>query len=241
MPGTTSSPIAGNDSKARGSSGLFAPRHLIHTLVNLGIDLIFPPRCVGCGRVDTLWCNQCQDELNQTLYPFQVKPLEPFEGIAATGVHEGMIREAVQGLKYGNARILAEALGERLVKQVRSLNWTIDIIVPVPLHTSRLAERGYNQAQLLAEHVAQELTLPCLPAAVTRQRNTHSQVTLSAVERQTNVKDAFNADPEQLENLRVLLIDDVYTTGATLSACAKAVLSAGAQTVYGLTVTVARL
>jgi ComF family protein len=121
------------------------------------------------------------------------------------------------------------------------MNWTIDMIVPVPLHTTRLAERGYNQAQLLGEHVAIETSIPCLPDAVHRQRQTQSQVTLNAAERQMNMVDAFQAHPSIVSSQRILIIDDVYTTGATLSACGQALLQAGAQAVYGLTVTVARL
>jgi ComF family protein len=188
-----------------------------------------------------MWCERCQHELEQITYPQQVRALAPFTGIVSTALHEGVIREAVQGLKYGNARIMAAALGQRLVRQLSNQEWSIDTIVPVPLHTTRLAERGYNQAQLLAEYVAQEMQIPCLPTAISRQRNTQSQVTLNAAERQTNLKDAFHAAPHTLTGQNVLIIDDVYTTGATLSACAEAALQAGAQAVYGLTVTTARL
>jgi len=227
--------------EARVSPGLFAPKRLVQQLLQFATDLIFPPRCAGCGRVDAEWCDTCQRRLEATSFPFSVRELEPLTGIAATGVHEGVIREAVQGLKYGNARSLAQPLGERLVATFTRQQWTIDLIVPVPLHTTRLAERGYNQAQLLSEHVAQETSIPCLPGAVIRRRNTQSQVTLGGAERQTNLEDAFQATPQLVSGKHILLIDDVYTTGATLSACAQAVLQAGAQRVYGLTVTVARL
>ena len=223
------------------SPGLLAPKPLLKQLFNISIDLLFPPRCAGCGRVDSVWCENCQEELEDTLFPDRVAPLAPFTGIASTAVHQGIIREAVQGLKYGDARLLAVPLGERLVTQLHRMNWTIDMIVPVPLHTTRLAERGYNQAQLLSEQVGQATHIPCSPEAVHRQRNTQSQVTLNAAERQTNMADAFQAISPIVINQRILLIDDVYTTGATLSACGQAILQAGAQAVYGLTVTVARL
>jgi ComF family protein len=227
--------------EARVLPGLFSPRRFAKTIYELGIDLLFPPRCVGCGRVDWVWCDNCQLKLDNTAFPSRVQPLEPLAGIAATGVHEGVIREAVQGLKYSQARIVAQPLGERLMTQYLRQNWTIDMIVPVPLHMSRLAERGYNQAQLLSEVFAMEAAIPCVPKAVSRQRNTQSQVTLNAMERKTNLLDAFQANPQLVSTKHVLLIDDVYTTGATLSACAQAILEAGAQAVYGLTVTVARL
>jgi ComF family protein len=117
------------------------------------------------------------------------------------------------------------------------LNWTIDMIVPVPMHTTRLRERGYNQAQLLGEHAAQQLAIPCVPEAVQRLRHTQSQVNLNAQERQANMQDAFEANPQLVSGQTILLIDDVYTTGATLAACAQTALDAGATAVYGLTVT----
>jgi competence protein ComFC len=240
MPGTTTNQSP-THSEARVSPGLLAPKRLLQQFLNFSLDLLFPPRCVGCGRVDAVWCDTCQDKLDQTAFPSQVRPLAPLVGITSTAEHTGIIREAVQGLKYGSAKIVAEPLGERLVRQLQAQAWTVDVIVPVPLHATRLAERGYNQAQLLAEQIADALSLPCFPNAVERQRNTQSQVTLSAAERKTNLEDAFLANSQVLSNQRVLLIDDVYTTGATLSACAQAVQQAGALAVYGLTVTVARL
>jgi competence protein ComFC len=240
MPGNTSYESQSLE-EAQVSPGLFSPRSLVQYIYEAGIDLLFPPRCVGCGRVDWVWCDNCQGKLDETVFPSRVKPLEPLAGIAATGVHEGVIREAVQGLKYNQAKIVAQPLGERLMTQYVRQNWTSDMIVPIPLHMSRLAERGYNQAQLLSEVLAKEAAIPCVPEAVSRQRNTQSQVTLNAMERQTNLLDAFQANPQLVSNKQILLIDDVYTTGATLSACAQAILEAGAQAVYGLTVTVARL
>ena len=237
MPGIGSPPFQ----EAQISSGLLAPKRLLRQLLDVSVDLLFPPRCAGCGRVDSMWCEHCQDALDATFFPPRVAPLLPFEGIASTAVHQGVIREAVQGLKYGNAPVLAVSLGERLVKQLSNMNWSVDVIVPVPLHSTRLAERGYNQAQLLSEQVAEATHIPCSPNAVHRQRNTQSQVTLNASERQTNMADAFQANSPFVTNQRILIIDDVYTTGATLSACGQAILQAGAQTVYGLTVTVARL
>jgi len=240
VPGTTPYRSTSHP-EAQVSPGFLTPKRLLQQLFDLSIALLFPPRCVGCGRVDSIWCQNCQDQLDETAFPQHVRPLPPLAGITSTGVHQGIIREAVQGLKYGNAKSVAHALGERLVKQLQGQDWPIDMIVPVPLHKTRLAERGYNQAQLLSEHVAEVLLYPCLPEAVHRQRNTQSQVTLSGAERQANLQDAFQADPQVVSRQRVLLIDDVYTTGATLSACAQAVLQAGAQAIYGLTVTVARL
>lgn len=217
--------------------GLFASRRLLHTV----LDLLYPPRCAGCGRVDTAWCESCQRESEHIPPPRHIEVLPPLAGIAASAVHSGKLREAVQALKYNNARTLARhPLGERLVQRLQALDWTIDRVIPVPLHTDRLKVRGYNQAQLLGEYVAEYMTLPLSPAALRRQRYTQSQVELGAAARLANVQGAFAADPASLTDQTILLIDDVYTTGATLSACAEAALAAGARAVYGLTVTAAR-
>lgn len=229
-----------NNDEARGHPGLFAPERLVRGALTAALDLIFPPRCAGCGRVDTHWCDRCQHDLERTPPPRHVHPLEPLSGMASTGVHDGKIQQAIWSLKYENARALAVPLGERLAACLTELDWAVDVIAPVPMHASRLAERGYNQAQLLAEQVARQTALPWAADAVRRWRSTPSQVGLGRVERLENVKDAFEADPSQVQNRAILLIDDVYTTGATLSTCAEALLQAGATAVYGLTVSVAR-
>ena len=111
----------------------------------------------------------------------------------------------------------------------------------MPLHTTRLKERGYNQSELLAQNVALNMGIPCRPEALQRIRQTQSQVTMTAAERVTNMQDAFSANCSLSTGKQVLLIDDVYTTGSTMSACATALLTCGVQAVYGLTVTAARI
>jgi len=136
-----------------------------------------------------------------------------------------------------------------LTEQVRAKGWQFDTIIPVPLHTHRLKERGYNQSELLAAIVADETMIPMVTVAVERTRLTRSQVGLSATERRRNLVDAFIAHPDLdafiahpdlVTGKSILLIDDVYTTGATLGACAQALFDAGALSVYGLTVTAAQ-
>ncbi len=240
MPDSSSKPILLNqDSKARFLPGLFAPKSLLHNLLDFGIDLLFPPRCAGCGRVDTAWCENCQQELDLLPFPQSVRVHPPLSGIASTSAHIGKIQTAIWSLKYENGYKLAQPLGQRLAQHFNSLNWTIDMVVPVPLHTKRLAERGYNQSQLLAEYLTAHIAIPCEPQALRRERQTQAQVTLNAADRQTNMQNAFSGNPSLLTNRTILLIDDVYTTGATLAACAEAALSAGAQAVYALTLTAA--
>ncbi len=228
-----------DDNKAQIVSGLFASGGLLHKLLDAGLSLIFPPRCAGCGCVDTDWCERCQRKIEQTPVTAISKALSGLDAVAATGLHRGKLRDIVQALKYENARHLSPLLGERLYICLSETGWAIDIIIPVPLHTARLQARGYNQSELLGEYIAERLHLVCQPAAIERLRNTSSQVGLSGNERKLNMLSAFHAVPKLVENQTILLVDDVCTTGATLRACAEAARSAGANRVYGLTVTIA--
>jgi ComF family protein len=150
-------------------------------------------------------------------------------------MHQGPLRKAIHSLKYQNNIGLAEALSVHLVELLDRLEWRIDLVIPVPLAAQRRLERGYNQASLLALPVALSRELRYSTRALRRTRETRSQVGLSGEERHINVKDAFNADSNAVKEKSVLVIDDVATTGATQEACARALLTAGASTVYGLT------
>jgi len=228
-----------NIQKAQISLGLSASKSLFRQITTLLVDLIYPPRCAGCGHIDTFWCANCQKEIDKLPLAERLEPKEPLQAVAASARHMGKLREAVQALKYENARYVAKPLGEKLSNCLRQQDWTIDLIVPVPLHTKRLAERGYNQAQLLAEQVASILDMRCEVNALQRIRETQSQVTISGAERLENIKDAFVANSQFVSGQSILVIDDVYTTGSTMSACGEALHSAGATKVYGLTVTAA--
>lgn len=198
------------------------------------LDWIFPPRCVGCGRVDAWWCSSCAANLKQLPLDPAFFPLEPFTNTLSTGVHTGLLQQSVQALKYYGLTDLGPLLGARLGATFPHLNTTIDLIVPVPLFNSRYAERGYNQSQILCVALAESIGIPTAEA-LTRDRDTGSQVGLNREERLANVASAFSADAAQVAGRRLLIVDDVRTTGATLKACAQAALTAGAEAVYALT------
>ena len=226
--------------EAQGTPGSLAYKRL-YRWGQLVLDLLFPPFCVGCGRVDSLWCARCQHELDQIPLGAPARVVAPLAEVAATAVHEGSIQHLIWALKFDNGRSLAAGpLGQRLNWRLQALGWPVDLLVPVPLHPTRLAERGYNQAELLAAAVAQQTGIPLALQALWRTRATRSQVGLTAAERRDNMADVFQADPNACTHRTVVLIDDVYTTGSTLSAAAQALQAAGAGTVYGLTVTAAR-
>lgn len=150
-------------------------------------------------------------------------------------VYKSPLREAIHKLKYKHDIGLGEALSHYLIELYDKMGWKVDLIIPVPLSPSKKQERGYNQSALLAWPLAKARRIQYLPGAANRIRNTRPQVELSARERRENVKDAFMASRADVSGKRVLLIDDVTTTGATLQACCKAMRVAGANAVYAMT------
>jgi ComF family protein len=214
-------------------------RSTVAALLQDVLYLVFPARCAGCGRVDSEWCSRCQQETAHNFPIFNLHHQATLDGCAASGKHQGKLQEAVQALKYANSRSLAQPFALRLRDCLATLSWTFDMIIPVPIGTARLKERGYNQAGLIAAALAQAVDVAYLPHLIWRARETRSQVGLTAAERYENVAGAFSADPG-LAGRSILLVDDVYTTGATLAACAEAARAAGALQVYALTVTTAQ-
>ncbi len=228
--------------KARSQAGLSASRwrSAAVSIWSAGLNLLYPPRCAGCGRIDTYWCANCQHILDETSLLLPLQTLPPLSAAAATTWHEGVARGAVHALKYEACRPMAHILGRRMAAALDRLKWPVDGLVPVPLHPTRLKERGYNQAQWLAEAVAPLTGIECLPQGLARVRSTPHQVGASAAERRANMENAFEPAGSALQGRRVVLLDDVFTTGATLQACAQAAFAGGALAVFSLTATAAR-
>jgi ComF family protein len=158
------------------------------------------------------------------------------DGIRSVALFEGTLREAIHRFKYDHVRDLADSLGGFLVAFWQETTLPADVVVPVPLHARRIKERGYNQARLLAERLGEAAGIPVLCEALYRNRHTASQTGLSAQERRRNVNGAFSCSGSGVQGKRVLLVDDVCTTGATLEACSVALREGGAQSVWALTV-----
>lgn len=151
-------------------------------------------------------------------------------------VFDSPIQDALHTIKYRRNISLADSIAVQMKEFARSLRWGIDLLVPAPLGIRRLRERGYNQVALVARPLAYELGWEYAPRALTKVRETRSQVGLTASERHKNVSKAFQADPAIVKRRVVLLMDDVSTTGSTIAACAEALISAGALEVYALTI-----
>ena len=214
------------------------------------LDLVFPPRCAGCGAVGSWICDSCLSSAPRIPDPVCPKCGHPqgapslcvvcrsitfdFNKARAVYHYEGAIRAAVHKFKYRNLTALAGPLSGLLLEYLPGMAVQPDAVTAVPLHRKRQQERGYNQSELLARRVAAGLTLPYLDGAVERSMFTRPQVGLGAEERHINVSAAFEPGRNRVTGSRVLLIDDVYTTGATLSDCARALKAAGAKSVFCL-------
>jgi len=148
---------------------------------------------------------------------------------------DGPLRTAIHAFKYGGLRALSAILGEILYDCWETEPWPVDAIVPVPLHSARLRQRGYNQSALLARELARYTGLPVVDRALLRVHPTLPQVDLDAAQRAANVQGAFRCQDASLSGKRILLLDDVRTTGATLRACAQALSDGGIAGVWALT------
>jgi ComF family protein len=195
------------------------------------LDLIFPPKCEVCrqpGR-DAL-CPACFS---------QIKFLGPQLGVYSAAVYDGVVKEAIRRFKFAKRKNLTEPLGILLVQylaQAPGLKMTeVDVIVPVPLHRLRQRERGFNQAELLARVVGRYYDRP-VANALARQKNTLAQFDLPREKRFSNIRDAFSiAEPAAVRGRKVLLLDDIYTTGSTIGECVRALKGAGARRIEILT------
>jgi ComF family protein len=197
------------------------------------VSVLSPPACASCDtRVPMMhaFCKECADSC--------VRPSAHVSTYAAFA-YGGAIARAIVRYKFESRPDLSRPLGDLLVRAL-PVDLEANLVVPVPLHPTRLAERGYNQAALLATRLAQHLSVPLSALALARTRNTPKQTSLERTARLANVADAIRARPNsRLSGARVLLVDDVRTTGATLSVCSRALLAAGARDVVTAVVAVA--
>ena len=232
-------------------------------LLRAFLDTLLPPRCHLCktpvaGGEDIHLCPGCRDTLRflrsplcprcgipfatagGTDHPCGACITDPPPFVAARGAlfFEGAARDLVHRYKYEQRTHLVHPLGLLTAKALTAFaaGSGAGLIVPVPLHARRLRQRGFNQALLLGEFLARSWRLPLNRHNLRRTRWTEPQINLSAAERSANVRGAFAvADPGQLAGRRVILVDDVFTTGSTVAECSRTLLRAGADAVVVVT------
>ena len=184
------------------------------------------PICPKCGRPQAsgIVCSNCRERQTQ------------IDGIRSPFRFDGAMREAIHQLKYRNLKAIAPCLAELLAHYLESNPLPGEALIAVPLHPKRLRERGYNQSQLLAWKLAKLINLPVIEDCLIRVKEAKPQVKAANLEeRRKNVADAFACQNRKVSDKRVILIDDVCTSGATLQSCAQALKSEGAISVWGLT------
>ncbi len=223
------------------------------------LDWVFPKACFGCGQTDAYICSSCINKFSVIKEP--VCPLchqksragvthprcrkpHGLDGLVSIFAYQGLCKRVVGKLKY---RLVTQAFPEFIeavvslgdLSQFSGEDW---MLVPVPLHASRHRWRGFNQAEYIGQSLAKYLHLDYEPFLLMRHKRTKPQMSLHALDRRDNIKDAFSLrskfDKEKLQVLRgksIVLIDDVYTTGATMKEAAKTLKRNGFGVVWGLT------
>ncbi|MEN7972768.1 MAG: ComF family protein [Verrucomicrobiota bacterium] len=227
------------------------------------LDLLYPRRCLGCGvsspetfqyicwdcwsdaaRVEAPFCDLCGDPVagavDHGFICYSCSAEKPsFDAARSACRYDGVVGEALRQLKYEKALWVAPDMAELLHNclDAEYSEYSFDLIVPVPLHHVRRRERGYNQSATLAHELGRRMECQVLPGALKRIRPTATQTNLTAKERLSNVVGAFEYKKESwLNDRRILLVDDVMTTGATVNVCAKTLKRGGATSVHVITV-----
>ncbi len=228
------------------------------------MDLLYPKKCPLCDKtlmfLEGEVCDVCEKNQPKVVAPFCMKcgktvedaeqeycadcvaiPKSFEKGYPAFDYRDG-IKDAIYAFKYKNQRYYAKYFSKSILqlykKELQELN--LDGIVPVPVHKHKKRQRGYNQAEVLADYLAKELHLPVYPTYLLRVENTNPQKELNDKVRIKNLKNAFKIGENEIELKKVLLVDDIYTSGATIEACTRILLEAGVQKVYYTSVAIGK-
>jgi ComF family protein len=221
-------------------------RRRVGRLAEMLVDALLPPACAFCGRPGQMVCLDCLSAIQWVREPVCELCGRPVQGgrcrdcrtnppalqtIRSATYYQDPVKRLVHRFKYEGLFALSRPLGRLMVEAWPAWERPVDLVVPIPLHSRRRSERGYNQSELLVTEMCRHVNLTADNRALTRVRWTQPQLGLTADERRANVHGAFVADPARVAGKRVLLVDDVCTTGSTLTAAAMALQDAGALAV----------
>lgn len=206
-------------------------RYRICASCNEKLPFVKGHRCIACGvplNDEADYCNRCQ--ASESAFVVNRSPL----------VYENEARKLIYTFKFGKKKYIAQTLGALMADEFLKSDMTADIITFVPMTGSEERKRGFNQSELLAYEVGQRLNIPVLPALV-KTKETSAQKELKGKERAKNLNGAFVCVFGEVRNRNILLIDDIFTTGATANACSEALIKAKARQVSVLTAAVTKL
>lgn len=224
-------------------------------LLNSFLDFFLPRTCYNCGNKLTadeiLFCAECQPEITivsperlRREFDRKFAADKIISGFQSYFVFEteGAVQEVIHEMKYRNSFIMGKTLGQITAAGLYNniIVWNADLIIPVPIHRLRRADRGYNQSLYIAKGISTALNIPLKPHIIRRARYTATQTALNLSERKQNVKDAFVLRHSRIiKEKRIILVDDVITTGATITECGKVLLDNGAEKVFAMSVALA--
>jgi len=199
------------------------------SIINTLFNLLFPPRCVACRAFsEQAICQNCQKDIEYLREHIAVGNLSVY----CLAVYSGIIKKAICRLKFARRRNLLPLLQELILKNIPASYQGDELIIPVPLSAKRKRERGFNQAELLIEHLATMTGIEMLPNAVERIKITRPLFELHELERQAEIQGAFRIkQPELINGRQVIIFDDIVTTGSTINELASELRKAGATSV----------
>ena len=204
------------------------------------LDLFFPPRCPFCRGIlkdgEKLLCGKCGRDLPRTQGEERTQRFRHLDACLSPLYYEDHVRRSLLRFKFGGMSVYAPKYAELMEPCLREADGAYDVITWAPLGRKRLRKRGYDQARLLAEALAVRLGKPCERLLVKCADNPPQSGAGSPEKRRKNVSGVYRAcDPARIKGRRILLVDDIVTTGATLSECARVLKAAGARSVLAVT------
>ena len=202
--------------------------------LNVILDYIFPPTCTICNKFGQAYlCKECEKELEKYLYNNKEKD------VFHLFVYKEIIREKMIQFKFNDKSYMYHMFCEIFVKNKKACEFlkSYDIIIPVPIHKKRKHQRGYNQSELIARELASKLGVTIYTDILKKTKNTKPQSLLDAKDRKKNTQGVYIVEnSEKIKNKNVVILDDIYTTGATVNECKKMIKLAGAKNVGILTI-----
>lgn len=237
---------------------------MIYRFINAAVDMIFPRRCPVCHDIvdekGALICGKCIGRFEYVKEPFCMKCGKPviddgkeyctecegnvrkYDEGRAVFIYDDAMRLSIYSFKYNDrqeyAKYYAKEIEAKLGKKIKS--WDADVLIPIPLHKSKQISRGYNQAYLIAKELSNLIKIPVENDVLIRDRKTTVQKNLNAKDRVNNVKNAFKIKQNNVKFKSAILIDDIYTTGATVSSAAEALKACGVKKVYFISLSIGR-